>query len=851
MEFFANKFIFRPYASGIDYTWQYQTYPKNILGEVFPKNDQWYWVKVRVFKDKITGEAHLTVLITKSSATDPNNINIDSDSDFNIVGDFTAPPAFSLPYGKIGFGGWNGGFYFDDIRVRKYVTGANDKEPTCTPNNEPNELNPRGKISLSQPQITPPFFSGREAYLVSETTPFSWLGDIKAYDAECYIGDNCNDDENPNELGTISMFGEIDDNASEAKGLGYFLMRQLPKDRTIYTLDDNTTNNQSNGFDYFNLSDCKNLENVIGSTGSCDANDNLTDETEKIIEFVRGKFIKEFPKSKSRNMDEKYGNNNGIPEDNEQWKLGDIIHSNPIIIGLPNMHWADDSYQQWVNDMREKARPLMLYTLSNDGMLHAFKIAYYNKNANPPRYEVVDSPAESWAFMPNGVLHKLKEITEGTGHQYSDDGLLRSIDIYDSSKNKWMTVLFGLLGRGGEGLFAIDITDPNNPKLLWDINKYRNPEVFSKIGTTISSPAMGKININGSVRWVAFVGSGFDMDFLKSLTTKHAYLTIVDLLNGHILKQIKVSDKIGDVLTNIAPLRSADGYLRKIYFGDYYGVLWRVNITDSSDNNTTHFNQLLQSSKPVLDSEDMLFKPADYNLAQFPNTVERPITAQPIPAWDGSNWWVYFGTGDYTDLDSNYSSNGDSIYPYQRFYGLRDENSVTYEDSSLYDMTNPDSINPSNSSWFIELGHNNSYDVEKTLNDNGSLIPSQNKNSNERVLQKAEVYNGIVFFTTFQPNDSPCGGGISRFYSVNYKTGGLVQQLFGFSNGNQTEYKTARSVQLSGNEVPSKPMIYKGEGSTKAIAAGVVNKGGQLEKIKLNPSKFSEKIDIRLWRVVK
>ncbi len=836
-----QKFILRPMSAGIDWVWQKQSKFNTNL-----QTDKWYVIKSRVFK-KNDGNLNTSFLIT-----DKINSDTDDDSNFEKIGDLETPLMFSPPYGAIGFSGWDGGWAIDNIRVRKFVKGANGKEPICSPGST-ETLSPREKFSLSQPQITPPFFSGREAYLVSETTPFSWLGDIKAYDAECYIGDNCNDDENPNELGTISMFGEIDDNASEAKGLGYFLMKQLPKNRTIYTLDDNATNNQSNGFDYFNLSDCKNLENVIGSTGTCNANDNLSDETEKIIEFVRGKFIKEFPKSKSRDMDEKYGNDNGIPDDNEQWKLGDIIHSNPIIIGLPNMHWADDSYQQWVNDMREKARPLMLYTLSNDGMLHAFKIAYYDKDANPPRYEVVDNPVESWAFVPNGVLHKLKEISEGTGHQYTNDGLLRSIDIYDSSKNKWMTVLFGLLGRGGEGLFAIDITDPNNPKLLWDINRYKNPGAFSKIGTTISSPAMGKINISGSVRWVAFLGSGFDFDFLKNLTTKHAYLTIVDLLNGQILKQIKVSDKISDVLTNIAPLRSADGYLRKIYFGDYYGALWRINITNSSDNNTAHFNQLLQSSESVLNSEDMLFKPADYDSTQFPNTVERPITAQPIPAWDGSNWWVYFGTGDYSDLNYDYSSDGDSIYPYQRFYGLKDkdEDNVTYEDSSLYNMTDPDSINSSDSSWFIELGHNNKYDVEKTLNDNGSLISSQNKNSNERVLQKAEVYNGIVFFTTFQPNDSPCGGGISRFYSVNYKTGGLVQQLFGFSNGNQTEYKTARSVQLSGNEVPSKPMIYKGEGSAKAIAAGVVNKGGQLEKIKLNPSKFLEKIDIRLWRVVK
>ena len=842
MEFFADKFIFRPYASGIDYVWQYQTYPKNILGQSFPKKEEWYWVKIRVFKDKNTGRAYLKVLIADSTPSD-----IDNDSNFKVVGNFTAPSAFSLPYGKIGFGGWDSGFYFDNIRVRKYVLGSNGKEPQCSPSSGAIELNPRKNISLSQPQITPPYFSGREAYLVTETKPFSWLGDIKAYDAECYIGGSCKEGQNPDLLGTISFFGNIDDNNSDAKGLGYYLMEQMPSDRIIYTLDDNNINNLNNGFDNFNLNNCLNIKKAVGSSGTCKVNDNLSDETEKIIEFVRGKYVRDFPKSESRNMDMIYGNKNGIPEDNEQWKLGDILHSNPLIVGLPNMNYSIPSYQEWMNYIRYKARPLMLYVLSNDGMLHAFMIAYYNKNSNPPRYEVVRNPKELWGFIPNLVLHKLKNLVEGTGHEYSCDGLLRAIDVYDSSENTWKTVLFGLLGRGGGEMFAIDITDPTKPKLLWDINKYTNPVVFSKIGTTISSPAMGKIKINGEDLWVAIVGSGYDTNYINNYINKKAYLSLVDLLNGNVIKQIKVSNKLADVLTDIQPVRFANGYLNKIYFGDYYGVLWRLNVSNANGDLTQHFLELLNSSEPSLSQDDMLYKPVDYNLYQLPSDVKNPITADPEAAWDGSSWWIYFGTGDYTELDRNYDSKGNSIYPHQFFVGVKDQNSYTYTLESLDNMTDPEAPVIFGNGWFIELGYNSKYDVLKELSDNGSLVEAKDKNSNERVLQPPEIYSGIVYFTTYQPNDTPCGGGISRFYAVSYKNGKLKENLFGFNN----QFKTARSVELSGRGVASKPMIYSGQGVSKAVAAGVVNRNGSLEKVQLNPSYFIKNITIKYWRVRK
>ncbi len=848
MEFFANKFIFRPYASGIDYTWQYQTNAKNILGDRYPKTNKWYWVKIRVFHDKITNESYLRVRITDDMSTDN-----DKDDDFKDVGTFNAPPAFSLNSGKIGFGGWNGGFYFDDIRVRKYIEDSSGSEPSCT-NGSSVSQTIREKMSLSQPQITPPFFEGRASYVYTETKPFSWLGDVKFIYADCYIGGDCKSGEDKTQEGTISIFGSLD--SDTPKGLGYYLMKSDPKTvnrgsvydvdwidngRFILTYVDNNSSHDFNGFDNFDFNNCSILNDFLGT--SSDNCSNGSSDTAKLIKFVRGYFISGYSKSVGRNMDDKYGNDDGTPDIDEQWKLGDILHSNPIIIGIPNMYYSYSNYQTFVNDNRD--RPLVSYFLSNDGMLHAFELAKHQDN----RYKPLDTPVELWAFIPQGILHKLKETTNAS-HSYIADGLLRAIDVYDSDNSKWKTVLLGLLGKGGKSIFAIDITNPESPELLWEINKYNNSSAVDLIGTTISAPAIGKLGNN----WVAIFGSGYSENFIQNFISKKAHLTFVNILTGNVMKQVKVSDKIGNVLTNISAKRDVKGgFIDKIYFGDYYGALWRIDnetLDDFSDGDS-------------LTDEQMLFKPVDYNSTTLPTDVKRPITVQPVIAkGSGSNeWWVYVGTGDYDEYDVN--------FPYQRFYGMKDKVVTTggayqpYVDNVSCDnttdtcgdfrnMTNSSTLNDSNISWLIELGHNDSKDVKY---DNSTTDGSESiKDNNERILQPPAVFSGFVFFTTFQPKNNPCGGGTSRFYALNFDSGRLESNLFAASAvGNDSGYKTVRSLELEDSGVSSKPMIYMGPGGKNSVTttASVNSSTGSLETIDLNPAKFIKNLDILLWRRVK
>jgi len=838
-----SKFTFRPVSMGIDWVWQKSSrLPFNL------EKNTWYWVKVRVYKyedadGQLKGHVEIFLKEAGSNLEDAEKVDYDTDEGFVKVASFDVPATFVLPRGSIGFSGWDGGWAVDLVRVRKFIEG----EPSPS-QQEVEDQSPREKISLSQPQVTPPLFDGRAAYVVTETKPFSWLGDLKAFYADCYISGVCEEGEEQDKLGTISIFGKISDEVP--KGLGYYLMKALPGEnnrgevedpdwlrngRMIFTRFSDREDHDYRGFDDFDLSNCLLLKDELGTKGYCVADDGIDDETEKLIKFVRGFFVPDFPRSIGRSMDrfEGYGNQDGNNADDEQWKLGDILHSNPLIVGIPNMLYDDATYWAFVNSHRD--RPLVFYFMSNDGMVHAFEVARFENAGLVPRYKPLETPIELWAYVPEAVLPRLKELT-GPDHQYTADGLLRAIDVKDADGH-WRTVLLGSGGRGGNYAFAVDVTDPSSPQLLWEINEKTHPEVVEKIGAAISAPALGKLGD----RWVAIYGSGYSKDFIKNYTDKRAYLTVVDILSGEVLKQIEVGDRIGNVLTDITVKRDYKGNIEKVYFGDYYGAIWGVTAQRLQD--------LIEGSgEAFLDARDMLFKPYDYYEVSNPTSVKRPITARPVIARDGeNNWWVYVGTGDYDEYDPD--------YPHQRFYGIKDlgftqtDAECTPEDEVCGDLRNMTNSTRANDglSWVILLGYPDPND--KALDNSTSQ-----KDNNERVLKRATVFGGFVFFTTYQPLNEPCGGGISRFYAVEYNTGEIGSQLFSDEvvGGSGTSYVTARSVELQGRGVPSQPMIYTGHaGKQQVVATGLVNTStGELEKINLNPAVFVKNINILLWRRV-
>ena len=150
------------------------------------------------------------------------------------------------------------------------------------------------------------------------------------------------------------------------------------------------------------------------------------------------------------------------------WKLGDVIHSTPRIMGpspLNNYHlsapvgYNDQTYYDFItsNDYKNKKR---VFVGANDGMLHAFHLGKLEQGGSQiaklsgPETEI---GRETWAFIPKNALPYLQFLpVQDYCHVYIVDGPITLFDatINGNSNdpktvNSWRTVMIGSMGIGG------------------------------------------------------------------------------------------------------------------------------------------------------------------------------------------------------------------------------------------------------------------------------------------------------------------------------------------------------------------------------------------------------------------
>jgi hypothetical protein len=275
-----------------------------------------------------------------------------------------------------------------------------------------------------------------------------------------------------------------------------------------------------------------------------------------------------------------------------EWKLGDINHSTPVVVGppiqVPSLMGA--GYADFAK--AHESRTKVLYVGANDGMLHCFNVT---------------TGAEVWAFIPYNLLPKLQKqwavdpvnASRYYAHDVFVDGSPIVADVQYGGQ--WHTVL--VCGQGpGKGstmaggynyYFALDITDPEDPRPLWEIT-HSNVSGQYTMGETWSAPAIAKINDAGTDRWVAFMGSGYD-NIGQGVAGRTFYVVRID--TGEVIWNTTVSDVNTSLFTaprapypNILAAivaspstidTNADGYVNSVYVGDLDGRLYRLDVTSS------------------------------------------------------------------------------------------------------------------------------------------------------------------------------------------------------------------------------------------------------------------------------
>ena len=257
-------------------------------------------------------------------------------------------------------------------------------------------------------------------------------------------------------------------------------------------------------------------------------------------------------------------------------KLADIYHSNLIVVGPPEAsttssnslnfdktdtaYRINNNYENFKND--NKNRTELIYAGANNGILHAFKTS---------------NGEELWGFIPPVLHENFERIpsskANATNPIYGVDGSPVVKDIYfddtpnDSVNNpRWRTVLISGLGAGGNGIFALDVTDINNPKQLFAIkNDPTNKEVshwgnsgaknlysygvgsppaefdYAKLGETWSTPRIIRIKVSGVDKWVAVFGAGYNGTVNPDVGSAVFVMDLED--EGRLLKKIEIEDQ--------------------------------------------------------------------------------------------------------------------------------------------------------------------------------------------------------------------------------------------------------------------------------------------------------------------
>jgi len=408
--------------------------------------------------------------------------------------------------------------------------------------------------------------------------------------------------------------------------------------------------------------------------------------------------------------------------------LGDIVNSAPIFVGAPNQNFASASYNAF-KSARKNRKP-MVYVGANDGMLHAF-------NAKTGQ--------ETLAYVPHTLYTHLPKLTAASyAHRYFVDSSPNVKDVYWGTS--WKSILVSSTGHGARGIFALNVTNPNNFKETKanTIVRFEFPKA-----NTNANHAKEVGHINGQIpivklntgQYAAVFGNGYNT---AADASGKASLFIVNIQNGNVLKRISTgvgtqanpNGLANPVLVDVDGNQTAD----YAYAGDQLGNLWKFDLSSTSRGGWKKDYKLFSAGQPITQSP---------NLTRHPN----------------GDYLIYFGTGKYLETSdiTNTSAN--------HFYGIWDhfDSTVARADLVMQEVTSTESIS---GNLYRHISQN-TVDYTSLSPDKGWYLPlpSQGERSTFNALVRGEK----IIFTTLIPSAGQCSsGGVGWLMELDYLTGGKL-----------------------------------------------------------------------------
>jgi len=279
--------------------------------------------------------------------------------------------------------------------------------------------------------------------------------------------------------------------------------------------------------------------------------------------------------------------------------LGDLINSAPLYEGARDYgygvtSWTDTPpidgkvYADYLKRKKGGAGPAgpkpTVYVGANDGMLHAFDAR---------------TGAHRFAYLPSPAIAKLGRRADPlAGHTWFVDGPITTHDVHNGTE--WRTLLIASTGAGSRGLFALDVTDPDAPILLWEWFP-DDPDLGHVLGEAVVARAQ-------SGQWIVAVGNGYG-----NLSNK-AVLFVLDALTGAPLRRLEAGAPEAGVANGLsapALLYLSGRQLGFAYSGDLRGRLWRFDLRGAPESWSLSFagQPIFQASGPTGEAQAITAKP--------------------------------------------------------------------------------------------------------------------------------------------------------------------------------------------------------------------------------------------------
>jgi type IV pilus assembly protein PilY1 len=480
--------------------------------------------------------------------------------------------------------------------------------------------------------------------------------------------------------------------------------------------------------------------------------------------------------------------------------LGDIVNSTPIVVGANDDYGYETlggtlatSYKTYLASKKTAARPLVVVG-ANDGMFHVFD----GRSTSPP------GGNEIYAYVPATAVGYMGDLLypynpadkddQKFRHRYLVDGPVTVGDIYTGSG--WKTIAVGTAGAGGRSVFALDITNPDSPSLLWELNNLvTTTTVKNNIGHVLGKPVIVPVaNGTGTPTWKVVFGNGYNS------ANQAAALFVVDAATGS-AQVITASEGgvapayngIGNIVAidtqrpdaTGAWVAGRDGLADTVYAADQRGALWKFNLNSAS-----------VASTPVFIAKDS---------AGNRQMITGGLAAATGP---GGGVMVYFGTGRFSfvgDQDNNAT---------QTLYGILDRGVTISGRSDLqqqttgtvtggFQTTSTSALGAGKLGWYLDL-------------------PSRH-----RMVGYPRVESGVVFFPSYEPanntsSDSCAVNGTNWLFGLNALNGAasLTSVRMGSPTGTQPGSTTGAIALNTGGSAPVKDVAVMTTPRVAPLEAG-------------------------------